>query len=326
MDRRTACLALTPLWSPVAFPVRAQPARIQRVAWTSIDHVNPQSPFLRSFRTGLRTLGWVEGVDVTIDPWWGGGSQEGLKKLVPEILASRPDLIVSAGGPATRVMIDSNVPIPIAFTVSADAVIGKFVQNWARPDVNRTGISLFSLELLPKRIQLIHEVLPGMRRMAIVGWPPHAGELLELEAATKAAVERGLQHRYWGAHSAAELDTVLEAVAQWRADAALVFAGGLASLNGRRFAAFAADRRIPTFSSWSNFADEGNLMTYGPVIEECYARLASYADRILKGAKPANLPVERPTKFELVVNMKVAKLIGTEIPRSILLRADRIIE
>ena len=164
-----------------------------------------------------------------------------------------------------------------------------------------------------------------MKRMALVGWPPHAGELLELEAATKAVEERGLQHRYWGAHTLAELDAVLDAVVQWKADAVLVFAGGLASLNGRRFAAFAADQRIPAFSSWSSFADEGNLMTYGPVIGECYARLASFADRIMRGAKPETIPVERPTKFELVINVKAAKAIGIAVPRSILLSADRTI-
>jgi putative ABC transport system substrate-binding protein len=322
MDRRTACLALGSL---PTLSTQAKAQRIRRIAWTSVNSANPPSPFVDSFRTSLRTLGWAEGSNLAIDTWWGEGSVEGLKKLVPAILADRPDLIVSAGGPATRVMIDSNVRVPIAFTVSADAVVAKFVESWTRPGVNRTGISFFSLELLPKRIQLIHEVLPEMKRMALVGWPPHAGELLELEAATKAVEERGLQHRYWGAHTLAELDAVLDAVVQWKADAVLVFAGGLASLNGRRFAAFAADQRIPAFSSWSSFADEGNLMTYGPVIGECYARLASFADRIMRGAKPETIPVERPTKFELVINVKAAKAIGIAVPRSILLSADRTI-
>ena len=252
MDRRTACLSLAALWALATIPARAQPERMHHVAWTSVEPANPQSPFLLSFRASMRTLGWVEGRNVAIHTWWGGGSSEGLKKIVPEILARRPDLIVSAGGPATRVMIDNNVAVPVAFTVSADAVIGKFVESWARPGVNRTGISFFSLELMPKRLELIREVLPRMKRVAIVGWPPHGGELLELEAATKAAERLGLQHRYWGANSAAELDAALEAIAQWNPDAILAFPSGLVNANGRRFAAFAAGRRIPAGSSWAN--------------------------------------------------------------------------
>jgi putative ABC transport system substrate-binding protein len=250
---------------------------------------------------------------------------KGLKRHLPEIVASRPDVIVAAGGPVTRTLIDSSVQLPIAFTVSADAVIGKFVESWARPGVNRTGISLFSLELVPKRLQLMREVMPAMKRVAIVGWPPHGGELLELEAATRAAESLGLLHRYYGANDAAELDLAFEAISQWNADAILAFAGGITAAHADRFAAFAARRRIPSFSSWAVFAEAGNLMTQGPVLQECYARLASFVDRILNGAKPADLPVERPTKFELVINTKAAKALRVSIPQSVLLRADRLI-
>jgi len=326
MDRRTACLTLAALSSFAAIPARTQAAGAARVAWVSIDHANPESPFLLGFRSGMRALGRIEGQDVIIDTWWANGSAERLKVLVSDIVASRPDVIVAAGGPAVRPLIDANVAVPIIFTFSADVVLGKVVHSWARPGVNRTGISFFSLELVPKRLELMREVMPAMKRVAFVGWPPHAGELLELEAATTAAEKLGLQHRYYGANTAAELDAAFEAIAQWSADAILAFAGGITAAHPERFAAFSARRRIPAVSAWAVFAEKGNLMTYGPVLRESYVRLASYVDRVLKGANPAAMPVERPTNFELVVNMKAAKALGRVIPQSVLLRADRLIE
>ena len=301
----------------------AQP-RVARVAWTAVEAPHPESPFLRSFRSAMRNAGWREGTNLSIDTWWGGGSTEGVRKRIPEIVASRPDVIVAAGGPTTRVMIDSGVDLPVVFTSSADVVVGKIVENWARPGVNRTGVSFFALELIPKRLELMREMVPGLKRLAIVGWPPHAGELLELEAATKAAERLGLQHRYFGAINQQELEKVLPETASWKPDAALVFAGLLTSYSAR-FAEFSRQSRIPVASSWAIFADQGNVLTYGPVLEECYARLAYFVDRILKGAKAALLPVERPTKFELVINIKAAQAIGLAIPQSLLLRADRVI-
>lgn len=327
MKRRDACVALgAALAAASGVPVVAQQTRVARVAWTSVDRANPQSPFLASFRAAMRQLGWVEGRNLAIETWWGGGSMDGLKKQIAEILAAKPDVVVTAGGGATRGIIDAGVTLPIAFTVSADAVIGKFVESWARPGVNRTGISFFALELIPKRMELMREVLPAMKRMAIVGWPPHAGELLELDAARTAADRMKIEHRYFGPNNGPELDAALEAVAEWKADAILAFAGGISATYPDRFAAFSVRRRIPAFSAWALFADAGNLMTYGPVLEECYARLAWFVDRILKGARPAEIPVERPTKFETVLNLKAAKSLGIAIPQSVLLRADRVIE
>ncbi len=326
MDRRTACLTLAALPAFAAIPALAQTARSARVAWVSIDHANPESPFLLGFRSGMRTHGWIEGQGLVIDTWWADGSAERLKAVVPDIVASRPDVIVAAGGPAVRPLVDANVSLPIVFTFSADVVLAKVVQSWARPGVNRTGISFFSLELVPKRLELMREILPGMKRVAFVGWPPHAGELLELKAATTTAEKFGLQHRYHGANTAAELDAAFEAIAQWNADAILAFAGGITAAHPDRFATFSARRRIPAVSAWAVFAEKGNLMTYGPVLRESYVRLASYVDRILKGAKPADMPVEQPTKVELVINMRTANLLGVAVPRSLLLRADRLIE
>lgn len=305
--------------------VHGQAARNARVAWTSVEPANPSSPFLAFFRNAMRAAGWSEGRNLILDQWWGGGSTDGLKKRIPELVGSRPDVIVGAGGPATRVLIDSQVTPPIVFAVSADVVLGKFVESWARPGVNRTGMSFFSLELIPKRVGLIRELMPNAKRLAIIGWPPHAGELLELEAAAKAADKFGFQHRYFGANNAAELAAAFEDVKRWKGEAILAFAGALTS-HSDRFAAFSVREKIPAFSSWAVFAEKGNLVAFGPVLEECYARLAYFADRILKGAKPADLPVELPTKVELVINRQAAKVLGITLPQAVLIRADRFID
>jgi putative tryptophan/tyrosine transport system substrate-binding protein len=326
MDRRTACLALVAGSSFATVLARAQSTRAARIAWVSINRADPDSPFLVSFRSGMRSLGWVEGRNVVLDTWWAGGSIERLRALIPEIVASQPDVIVAAGGQAARSLIDARTSIPFVFAISADAVIGRVVDSWARPGGNRTGISLFSLELTPKRLALMKEAIPGMKCVAMVGWPQHSGEALELEAARTAAERSGLLHHYFGVSTVAELDAALEAIALWKADAILVFAGGVASENASRVAAFATRKRIPAVSAWAVFAEEGNLMTYGPVLKDSYERLATFVDRILKGADPANMPVERPTKFELVINVKAAKALGVDIPRPVLLRADRVIE
>lgn len=306
--------------------VGAQPARKARVAWLTMERANPEAPFWLGFRDGMRSLGWVEDQNVVIDPWWADGSTERLKQLIPEIIASRPDVIVVTTGTAVRPLIEAHVQPPLVFGYSADPVIGKIVESWTRPGVNRTGISYFSLELVPKRLELMKQMLPQMKRVAIVGWPAHAGELLELDAAKSAAERLGLEHQYFGVATGPEVDSALETIAKWRADAILVFAGAVASVHAARIAAFAARSRIPTVSAWPQFAEAGNLMTYGPVIQEAQVRLASFVDRILKGAKAADMPVERPTKIELVINLKTAKAIDLAVPQSLRLRADRLIE
>ena len=323
MIHRRQFLATAAALLAVAPNVLAQPRRA-RVAWTAVEAPNPGSPFLHRFRAAMKDAGWIEGDNLALDAWWGGGSTDGLAQRVPEIVASRPDVVLGAGGPATRVLINAGVKQPVVFTSSADAVIGKIVENWARPGVNRTGISFFALELIPKRVELMRELVPHLKRLAIIGWPPHAGEMLEREAAEKSAERLGLQHRYFGANNQDELERVLREVAGWRPEAALVFAGLLTSYSPR-FSEFSRQARIPMASSWAIFAEQGNVMAYGPVLEECYARLAYFVDRILKGAKASELPVERPTKFELVINAQAAKAIGLAIPQSLLLRADRVI-
>jgi putative ABC transport system substrate-binding protein len=322
LGRRQACALLLAAGAPAYL----QAANERRVAWVSIDSPNPDNQSLKVWREAMRQQGWIEGRNLVIDLWWAEGSADKLKALVPQILARNPEVIVATTGPAVRPFIDAQVPVPVVFAFSADPVQGKVVNSWARPGVNRTGVSYFSLELVPKRMQLIREMLPRAQRLAVVGWPPHAGELLELDAARQAAQQLGLTLEYWGAHTGAEVDAALGAIDAWKPDAVLVFAGVVASSHADRFAAWSLRRRLPTVSAWAAFADAGNLMTYGPVIGEAQARLAVFVDRILKGANAAEIPVELPARIELVLNLKTARAIGVNVPPAVLQRADRLIE
>ncbi len=326
MDRRCA-MSVIALSALSASPwLWAQPAKVARVAWLTMDRADPEAPLWLGFRKGMRELGWIEGQNVLIDPWAAAGSAERLRQLILEVVAGRPDVIVAATGSVVPVLIQADVQQPVVFAQSADPVIGKVVQSWAKPGVNRTGISYFSLELVPKRLELMKQLLPRMKRVAIVGWPLHAGEPLEIEAAKVAADSLGLTSQYWGVSTVPEVDAALLEIEKWRAEAILVFGGAVAAVHAQRIAAFGTGHRIPTVSAWRSFAEAGNLMTYGPVIHEAQVRLASFVDRILKGARAAEMPVELPTQIELVLNMKAAKAIGVEVPYTLRLRADRLIE
>ena len=223
-------------------------------------------------------------------------------------------------------MIRAGVKLPIVFVMSADAVEAKVVASFARPGGNRTGMSLFSLDLIGKRLEFLKEAMPQLKRIAIIANPEHSGEPFELKAAQEAAKQIGLSHHYFPMHSESELEQALAAVARGHDEAILAFADGFTVSFAERIAAFSVTQKIPAVSGWALFAQRGNLMSYGPVIDECYRRIAMYVDKIFKGAKPSDLPVELPTKVELVINLKTAKMLGLTIPQSLLLRADEVIQ
>jgi putative ABC transport system substrate-binding protein len=279
-----------------------------------------------AFRVGLRNQGWLEGGNLQLQTWFADGSMDRLRALIPEMIATQPYVVVAAGGGVVRPLIEARLTMPMLFVMSADVVEARFVESWSRPGVRRTGISLFSTELLPKRVEILQTLLPRMKRLALLGAPSHPGDNMERSAAGEAATRLGLLSAYWGAANTTELDAALDSIAAWRSDAVLVFAGSVAAVYAERMAAFSLARRIPTASAWANFAEAGNLMSYGPLIADSYHRLAAMADRILKGADPAQMPVERPARFELVVNLKTASALGVAVPQPLLLRADRVIE
>jgi putative tryptophan/tyrosine transport system substrate-binding protein len=326
VDRRAATIALAALPFAPGGRARAEVVRNARVAWISTEQRNADSPFFGSFRRALEAAGWTEGRNLQLDAWWSGGVGAPLQKTIEQALARQPHVVVAAGGLVVRPLMQTRVEAPIVFSYSGDPVIGGVVQSFARPGVNRTGVSLFSLDLVPKRIALMKELLPESRRVAIVGWPQHAGEPNERAAAISAAQRLGMDHLFVPVSTGDELDAAFARIRDERADSLLLFADGVTVTHAERIAALSRAHRLPGVSGWAVFAEKGNLMSYGPVLQATHARLAVYVDRILKGARASELPVELPSTQELVVNRRTASALGIVLPPAILARADRIID
>ena len=309
---------------PAAFPVLAQgtPAR---VVWVSPTPAADGSPFLDELRRGLRELNYVEGKNLILEPYWGDNTPARLEKIMAEAVASAPRIIVAQGG-ASLVAKKATTSIPIVFGYSGDPVEAGLVESFARPQGNMTGISYLALELVGKRIELLKETIPSAKRIAVVANPSHAGDSAERKASQAAASKLGLALEYYEVSNAAQLTDAMAAIEKKRVDAVMMFPVQNIINNRERIAAWSLKNRIPAISGWAQFADGGNLMSYGPNLREASRRLAYYVDRILKGSKPADLPVELPNQVEFVVNAKTAKALGVNIPPAIRVRADRVIE
>jgi putative ABC transport system substrate-binding protein len=325
MKRRTFCAALAGGLATRAL-AQAQPASPLHISWVSIERAGAPSPFLEAFRGGMRDLGYVEGRNLVIDIWWGEGSAAALAPQVDRIVQSRPRVIVAQGGLALQPLLDARVPLPIVFAASMEPVEAGIARSLAHPGGNVTGMTFFALDLIPKRIEIMKEALPAMKRVALVGDPQHPGQPKELAAAQVAASRLPLDVTFFPVHRAEELETALTDIARNRYDALLAIADGFTQSFAARFASFCRQTGIPTVGGWSQFAREGNLMTYGPVLADCYRRLASFVDRINRGARPGDLPIELPTKVELVINLKTARNLGITLPQTLLVRADELIE
>lgn len=325
INRRSFCgaLALAPL--AVASSLRAQAPRLLHVAWASVERAGAKSPYLDAFRGGMGELGYTQGKNLVIDTWWGEGTATKLAQQVDAIVRSRPDVILAQGGLALEPLLVAHVKTPIVFAMSADPVEAKIAESFGHPGGNATGMSFFALDLVGKRMQIMKEALPAMKRIALLADPQHPGEHKELAVAQAAAGSLGVQVGYFPVHNEPQLDAALADIGRDRYDAILAFADGFTASFASRIAAFSLQQRIPAVDGWAPFARQGNFMIYGPVLEECYRRLAVYVDKIAKGARAGDLPIEFPTKVELVINLTTAKAIGISVPQSLLLRADELI-
>jgi len=326
MKRRTLCRALSLPLLVLAQSAGAQATSVFRVAWVSLEQANSSSPVFAAFRTGMAELGCAEGKNLVIDAWWGDGSAARLEQQRADILRARPDVIVAQGGVALGPMLHPSVDRPVLFSMSGDPVAAKIVASYAHPGGNATGITLFAAELIAKRMALLKEMVPGMRSIAVIANPRHPGAQRELQSAQDAAARLGLRLSHYPTQSVTELDAALDQIAKARSDAILVFADGFALQHADRIAAFSLRQHIPLVTGWAPFAQQGNLMAYGPEFADVYRRLASYADRIHKGARPGDLPVEQPSKFELIINLKTAKALGLAVPQALQLQATEMIQ
>jgi putative ABC transport system substrate-binding protein len=318
--------ALGTLLAVAAAPmlVHTQPGQ-RRVAWFGSGRGGKPSPFFDAFRAGMRESGWIEGQNLTLSLFLTEGTPEDAERLARQMLATNPELIVVHGRDVFAVHRVKPAG-PVVFAFSGNPVDAGFVQSFASPGSNFTGISFMSLELAGKRIELLREFVPQVRRLAVLARPEHAGEHRERAAAEEVVGKLGMAMFYVPIQAATGLDGALQAIARQNCDALIAFPDGVMLANSGRIAKFAADAKIATVSGWGSFADNGFLLTYGPILQDSFRGLARYADRILRGAKPNELPVELPRSVELVVNARTAKALGITIPQTVLLRADRVVE
>ncbi len=252
------------------------------------------------------------------------GNPDALRAVISELTRGNADLAVSSG-PAIRAM-KAATDIPVLFAISGDPVELGLVKSLARPGGNFTGSTFLSLDLAGKRVELLKEIFPQLRTLAVLSNTDHPGERSEWNATQQAAQSLGINPVYVPFVGARELDNALARAGNVRADAMLVFPEGATMVNRAKIVQFAVAQRLPSMFGWSEYCDAGGLLSYGANQRATYFRLATYADRILRGENPANLPVEQPTKFELTVNRYSARTLGIDVPTSILLRADKVIE
>jgi putative ABC transport system substrate-binding protein len=275
-------------------------------------------------RRSLGELGYAEGHNIAIE-YRSAEGRPRLLELANELVRDKVEVIVASGGPAARSAKNVTKTIPIVFATSGEPVESGFVDSIARPGGNMTGMSWLSFELVGKRLELLKEAAPGVSRVAILSNPQHPGEQRELRETQISARAMGMTLDYYQTRTRAEFDAAYDAISKQTVNGLLVFPEGVTLANRLGIIDFAAKRRLPSMLGWKEYVEAGGLMSYGPNRDESFRRIAVYVDKILKGTKPADLPVELPIRFELVINLKAAKQIGLTIPPNVLARADKVI-
>jgi putative ABC transport system substrate-binding protein len=307
-----------------------QPAKVYRVGRLSAG--SPADPLSKgsfeAFRQALHDLGWIEGRNIALEPRWTGEKPESLTDLAAELVRLRVDVIVANGSQMIRAVKQATTTIPIVMAATgADPVAAGFVASLARPEGNITGLSLLAAALDGKRLELLKEVVPGLRRVAVLQNPDFPEARNRWRDAETTGKSLGVRLQAWEVRSPQEIETTFSAVDRARPNALLVFSDPAVLERHRgRIIALAIKYRLPAIYPWRSYVEEGGLMVYGPSLFDMHRRSAYYVDKILKGAKPADLPVEQPTKFELVINLKAAKQIRLTIPPNVLARADKVIK
>ena len=303
-----------------------RPPEVRRIGYLGVGGDGQPAPagFPETLREALRDLGHVEGRNLIIE-YRSGDRRARLDELAAELVRLKVDIIVVPGA-ATYAANKATDTIPIVFAYSGDPVVAGFAKSLGRPGGNMTGITWLAFELVGKRLEMLKEAAPQIARVAVMANPAHPGEERELAETEKAARAIGVTVRYHQVRTKADFHSAFEAIAKDNSNAILVFPDGTTMAHRRQLAEFATKHRLPSVFGWREYVEAGGLMAYGPNRRDTARRVAVYVDKILKGAKPADLPIEQPTKFELVINLKTAKALGLTVPPPLLLRADRIIE
>jgi putative tryptophan/tyrosine transport system substrate-binding protein len=303
-----------------------QPAKIPRIGYLHSGLAATPPTSLKALRQGLRDLGYIEGQSITIEYRFAEYKPERLPELASELVGLKVDLIVTSQTPSVQAIQKVSSTIPIVFGALSFPIENGIIASFARPGRNATGMTVLSEELNGKRLELLKEAAPKIMRIGVFSNLDNPTQPLEWKQIQSAAQGLGLKLQSLGVRSANDFDATFKAALTERAQALINLPEALVNANFKRIAAFAAKHKMPAMYSDQSAIDVNGLMFYGPNTSEIWRRAAIYVDKILKGAKPADLPVEQPTKFEFVINLKIAKQIGLTVPQKVLIRADKVIK
>jgi putative ABC transport system substrate-binding protein len=320
MNRNLSLLFIATILLSVHLAEAQSPVKVPRIAYLA-PQSQPSARF-EAFRDGLQELGYVDGQNIRIEHR-GHEDRSQLVVLANELAREKVALIVTQGA-ATRAA-QSVGTVPVVFGFSGDPVEAGLVKSLARPGGNMTGVTMLAFELVGKRLEFLKEAVPKVSRVAVLSSPAHPGEQRELSESQKTAHTVGITLLYHQVNNTTDVNAAFEATVKEHANALLAFPDPVTTAHREQIAQFAMKQRLPSLFGWGDYVEAGGLMSYGPNHNALWRRLAVYADKILKGTKPADLPVELPTKFELVINLKTAKQIGLTMPANVLARADRVI-
>jgi ABC-type uncharacterized transport system substrate-binding protein len=326
MRKNVICLTLCAMLLALCVPARAQqPPKVRKIGFLNTSGgVGDFSVSIEAFRQGMRELGYIEGQNILIE-YRSAERGPQLATVATELVRQKVDVIVAAGGAAPAAK-SATATIPIVFLFSGDPVEARLIDSLARPGGNMTGITWLAFELVGKRLEILKEAVPKISRAAVLANPAHPGEQRELKETQSTARALGINLQYNQVRSTADVEVAFHTIIKENDNALLIFPDPVTNTHQRQIAEFAAKHRLPSMFGRKEPVEAGGLMSYGPKLEEVYKRVPAHVDKILKGAKPADIPVEQPTKFELVINLKTAKQIGLTIPPNVLARADKVIK
>jgi putative tryptophan/tyrosine transport system substrate-binding protein len=315
----------TLLWA-LSFPAEAQqPAKPPRIGFIMADS-SGSDPRVDAFRQGLRDLGYVEGKNIAVEYRFAEGKEDRLLKLVVELVSLKVEIIVTDGTAVTRAVKNATKTIPIVMASDGDPVGNLFVASLARPGGNITGLTNLLAGLSGKRLEVLKDAVPGTSRFGIIWNPENPASVTGFKETQVAAQSLGLQLQSLEVKGPNDFESAFQAASKGQAGALTVVSDSVMFAHRTRMLELAAKQRLPTMHTQSLWVQDGGMISYGTYFPDLYRRAATYVDKILKGAKPAELPVEQPIKFELVINLKTAKQIGLTIPQTVLFRADKIIK
>lgn len=317
-------LTLGILTAPLPSEAQQPGAKIARIG--ILQPGTPPEPLFEAFREGLRDLGYREGRNLILEVRWAEGKADRLTKLAAELVGLKVDVIATMSTPAALAARRATSTIPIVFTGVGDPVGSGVVPSLARPDGNATGVATLATELSAKRLELLREIVPRLSRVAMLFNDKNPSMVLRAREAEIAAAKLGVTIQSLGVHNLTDFEAAFRAIEAERAAALLTLVDPFTRQHRKRIVDFAAQRRLPAIYESREFVDSGGLISYGPNLSALQRRAAIYVDKILKGTKPADLPIEQPTTFEFVINLNTAQALGLTVPPAILLRADQVIE